>query len=1586
MRTILSSNHKFLLLGCLLSLLFSNELKATHATGADMTYVCLGNNQYKITITFYRDCAGVPEDNSYFINLSSVALGVDTNFIAPKGPQPNGQVITQDCPTSLSRCLGGTAVGIRKWRYEKIITLPGQSNDWIIGWRECNRNFAITTVNNPGSYCTYIEAHIDNSNGLCNNSPVFSNIPIVFACIGQDFNYNQGALDSEGDSLFYELVNPLENKNVLVPLLPPYTATFPLSSSTPFTINAASGAIKFRPNLLQVGILAVLVKEYRNGIQIGSVMRDFQFYIQNCKTNNVPTLSGFNGTNDYTLNMCLGDSVCFFINSFDTDTFQRVYINSNVLQSLNNVSFSDDTAFRPTATICYKPDTAESLTTPQFFTITVYDEFCPNAAAQTFTYTINVHDLDIDMVTSNITCALHDGEIAPDLTPNLPGTTFLYLWNNGATTKKIKNLEPGTYSVSVISSVGCIETRSATITGPTENVTCNFSVTNQTTCVPCNGAIINDSINKPYTYLWSDGSTNASLQNACAGTYTVTSTDIFGCTLECNFTILDQTPSISCTASNSANTFCNSNCNGTATALASGGTAYTYLWNNGQTNDVATGLCSGTYTVTVTDASGCTSSCQTILTDNTDQPGCTVQKTDVVCKGALDGTATANVSGGIAPFDYLWSNGNTNQTANSLAPGSYSVTVTDSHGCTSQCSANISDGPDLSIAISGTPSQCNSCNGTTTTTLTGGVAPVTYLWNNGNTNSNLSALCSGTYSIVATDANGCTVSETIVIIDQSETISCTISKTNVTCNGAQNGTASVNVTQGTAPFTYLWSNGKTTSGISGLGVGTFTVTVSNINGCSSSCQVIITQPVKVGCNITVAANALCGACTGSLVADQQNTVGTVTFLWSNGATTKTITNLCAGTYTVTVSRTNGCSSSCSAVVGNTLIPITISKTIVNNNACNNTCNGSVSVTATGGTSYTYLWSNGATTATAAQLCQGFYTVTVTDISGCTGTTSAEVKGKTTNVLATITNQTIPKCGTPCIGKLKVNGSGGTQYSYIWSTNPAKTAQTISNICPGTYTVTVTDVSGCTATASIQLFPYVNTLNCSVLPTMNTSCNLNTCNGTGTLSVANGSGNYTYLWNTIPVQTTSVGTGLCSGSYVVTVTDISSNCTSSCLAKLQDIPSSMICGVQQLQSISCNGGSNGSIKVNVTNPGPNLVYLWSNGATTATVTGLAKGTYRVTVTDGNGCTTSCSRIVSEPSVLKVVATSSSAKCLQPCNGKIQLAVSGGIAPYVYVWSNGSNTSNKDTTLCPGTYTVTVTDARGCTKSISVTISNEAYVCTTFLSGNNQSYWNPAPGGNAVSNYLNANFTTLFPTGILLKGSCGTAKQITLTTVAAVKEIQKGTGAPTTITQNYNNPLLSTLNNSLAANVTTLWLNINFDLADPNWAPASTVNFKDLVVDSGPLTGLTVEQVYQQAVNALTGCGSVYTNSILRTYCSLINASWNLGSKNNNVLKCPVNNGCGAKGNGIPLMENDELLFNVFPNPNDGNFELQFLAESGFMYEITMFENSGRKVFEKNGTSVTGINHINIFNENFAKGFYILEFKVAGEKRELKLLIE
>jgi hypothetical protein len=160
----------------------------------------------------------------------------------------------------------------------------------------------------------------------------------------------------------------------------------------------------------------------------------------------------------------------------------------------------------------------------------------------------------------------------------------------------------------------------------------------------------------------------------------------------------------------------------------------------------------------------------------------------------------------------------------------------------------------------------------------------------------------------------------------------------------------------------------------------------------------------------------------------------------------------------------------------------------------------------------------------------------------------------------------------------------------------------------------------------------------------------------------------------------------------------------------------------------------------------------------------------------------------------------------------------------------------------------------------------------------------------------------------------------------------------------------------------------------------------VVDSGPLTGLTVGQVYQQAVNALTGCGSVYTNSILRTYCSLINSSWNLGIKNNNVLKCPVNNGCGAKGNGIPLMENDELLFNVFPNPNDGNFELQFLAESVFVYEITMFENSGRKVLEKSGTSVTGINHINIFNQNFAKGFYILEFKVAGEKRELKLLIE
>jgi hypothetical protein len=543
-------------------------------------------------------------------------------------------------------------------------------------------------------------------------------------------------------------------------------------------------------------------------------------------------------------------------------------------------------------------------------------------------------------------------------------------------------------------------------------------------------------------------------------------------------------------------------CQGGSTCFtASGGTGtFTYRWSTGATSAQICNLtAAGTYNVTVTNVTGCTTACSRTLTVNS-SPVCNITGNGTICAGAS--TSFTATGGGT----YLWSTGATTATISNLtAAGVYSVTVTSGAGCISSCSKTLTVNPTPSCSISGTNTIC--AGGSASFSATGGG---TYLWSTGATGAVISNLtAAGTYSVTVTSGAGCTssCSRTLTV---NEAPSCNITGNNTICSYQS---ASFTATGG---GTYLWSTGATGAVISNLtAAGTYSVTVTSGAGCTSSCSRTLTVNQAPGCNIT-GNNTICTGNSASFTA-----TGGGTYLWSTGSTSNVISNLtAAGTYSVTVTSSAGCTSSCSRVL-----------TVITNPECsisgNNTiCSyQSASFTASGGS--TYLWSTGATSATISNLtAAGTYSVTVTAGGGCTSSCSR-----------TLTVNQPPSCNitgnnTICsYQSASFTATGGG--TYLWSTGA--TSATISNLtAAGTYSVTVTSGAGCTSSCS-------RVLTVNPPPSCDITGNNTICVGNSASFTATGGG--TYLWST--GATGAVISNLtAAGTYSVTVTS-GAGCTSSC---------------------------------------------------------------------------------------------------------------------------------------------------------------------------------------------------------------------------------------------------------------------------------------------------------------------------------------------------------------------------------------------------------------------------------------------------------
>jgi hypothetical protein len=928
----------------------------------------------------------------------------------------------------------------------------------------------------------------------------------------------------------------------------------------------------------------------------------------------------------------------------------------------------------------------------------------------------NIGAPDVTLQTAvNAYCGLANGSAA--ISANGGALPYTIQWvattnlNNpiGSSTA-VSNLGAGAYIVSVTDAAGCKRflqvdisgTPGFTLTANAQDASC-FGLSNGNI-----GAVTSNGGTPPFQYSWSNGVLTQNLNNQAAGTFTVTATDALGCTQTATATIA-QKPAVVVTAVNIVKPTCANYSNGAILVNANGGNGgFSYAWNSGVMNNAQSNLSAGIYTVTATDQNGCTGFLSVPLND---PPPISLSFTpvDPLCFGDNTGSITASVTGGNGGFQYLWSNGQTTPIALSVGTGTYTVTVTDNNVCSSSASTTLQAPTQITVsANAGSPACGTAPSGQITALASGGAGALQYAWNDpmGQTTATAISLSAGQYQVIITDGNGCTASAQATV-NAAPAVNAAVSQISpVSCPGSTDGVLQATATGGTGAFSYTWSDpaAQTSAQASNLAPGAYSVTIQDAVGCTAQAGGSLQAANDYVVNISSATGPTCnGLSNGSITLFIPGNTSGFTFTWNDpaGQNTQNAQNLAPGVYTVTVTNANGCTKTASATVPNTAA-VSLNAGTISGPLCFGQSNGSAQAIASGGTgNFTYIWNDpqNQQTATAFALASGSYTVTATDQNGCSATLQVVVP-TTTQVLAQISATNAPLCAGQSNGSATANGNGGTgTYTWLWSNN-GQTTQTATNLLPGNYTVTVSDQNGCTATATTTVSP-TPALNLSLVSNVSPTCS-GLSNGTLTVSGAGGTGALAYAWSTTPTQNSAVANNLAAGAYTVTLSD-QNGCTATNTYTVN--ATNAISLNFSASNPVCASSPSGILTASASGGTSNYNYVWSNGQSTATASNLTSGAYTVTVTDQNGCTASASSTLSStnPAINSSVFNSVATGCFGGQGGGITLSASGGTGLLQFAWSNGS-TGFQQNNLSAGSYTVTITDAVGCSNTLTAAVQN------------------------------------------------------------------------------------------------------------------------------------------------------------------------------------------------------------------------------------------------------------------------------------------
>ncbi len=920
------------------------------------------------------------------------------------------------------------------------------------------------------------------------------------------------------------------------------------------------------------------------------------------------------------------------------------------------------------------------------------------------------------------------------------------------------NVPAGTYSVAAVD---------AGSTCPSETWLTNITVGQPATAVTAttaktdvcfggtNGTITVTATGGTGTLTYSnDGGTTYQASNVftglAAGNYSIVVKDANNCTTTPATVTINQSGSALAVAVTSVtNLACNGGSTGAVNITASGGysTAYTYSWTGpasftATTEDLSS-LAAGVYNVTVTDAGGCTQTATATVT----QPAAltaTAVATDVLCFGGSTGSINLTVSGGTAPYTYAWSGPSsytaTTEDLTSRPIGTYSVTVTDANNCTVVISSTITQPAVLAATNAATNVLCNGAStGAINLTATGGTAPYSYAWTGTSfsaTTEDLASLPAGTYNVVITDGNSCTANASATIT-QPTALTLTAVNTPVSCNGGLDGTITATAGGGTTGYTYS-INGTTfqaSATFTGLAAATYAVTVKDANNCTTTAITTITEPSAISAS-TVVTNVLCnGASTGAVNLTVTGGTSPYTFAWTGtsfSATTEDLASLPAGTYSVIITDANTCTSNVSVTITQ---PAALAATSTNTNvSCNGGSNGTVTITATGGTA-PYTYSSNGTTFQASNILTGltagtYNAITVEDANNCTVVISSTITQPAVLAITDDGNASA-SCANTTDGAYFISVTGGTSpYTYAWSGPNGFTSTTQDqtfNLAPGTYSVVVTDANACISTLSNLVVTSPPAINIASVAT-NATCFQGT-DGAINATITGGSPAFTYQWtkNATNFATTEDLSGIGAGSYVLTVTD-GNFCQNTTPAIVITEGPQLVATVASAAAAICSGAN---AVFTITGTAGQVVTYNFNGGTNATATIAAGGTATVTVTAATTAQTlnlvsvsngSCSNTLSGTAAVTINAlpTANAGADQTECAGTAVTLSGAGTG--TYTWNNSVvdgvafTTVNATLAAITTTYTLTVTDANGCTATDQVDVT--VNVSPTLTAVNNQ----------------------------------------------------------------------------------------------------------------------------------------------------------------------------------------------------------------------------------------------------------------------------
>ncbi|MEC9303554.1 MAG: T9SS type A sorting domain-containing protein [Bacteroidota bacterium] len=946
---------------------------------------------------------------------------------------------------------------------------------------------------------------------------------------------------------------------------------------------------------------------------------------------------------------------------------------------------------------------------------------------------------------------------------------YIYNWSNGDTTNNVTNLGPGNYDCIITDQnwQQCTDTISISIDEPDSlNITENI---NPLLCFGDNNASVNLTISggiSPYNEIWANGITP---NNLGPGIYSYTIIDSNGCTVNDSIIILEPIELTSTISSVDI-----TNCiidDGAIDLNVGGGTGQiSYTWNNGSTNEDLVNLSAGTYIVVISDSNGCILTDTAVIDNYVSLLSISLSSPlyngeNLNCYADNSGSISSTTTGGVGQLIYTWSNGQTATSISNLSAGTYSLNIIDGLGCSATESIILSQPDELTSTYTKTDVSCfNANDGSAIVNFFGGTTgsvpgDTNYIlgWQ-GLTNILFNPIAQFETSVVApngipagiypysvTDLNGCTIYDTITIIEP-DSLFITYTTSNfsgfeIDCAGENSGEINIQVNGGTAPFNH-YLNGITQNSynITNLVAGNYMDSIIDFNGCSTSVSITLYEPDTLNGSLTSTQLDCYGDCDGEIYSSINGGVLPYNLQWNTGDTTDTITGICDGSYNLSITDQNGCSENVTiSLIEPDEINVVVDSLIDVNNYGGS--DGAIYITLSGGTSpYNIVWTNNNTFLSfdedLTNLSAGIYFLEITDDNSCIHYDTLDIM-QPPSLYITLDGSTNAICFDSCNGEINITANGGdSTYFYFW-TGPngfTSTSEDISNLCYGEYILTLDDgISSVTDTFNIfQPQPFVSNL---IIDSIN-------CYNDFTQAVINvwgGTQPYTYNWSS---GGNNYFTSLNAGTYSVSVSDVN-GCSMSESFTINN-PDSII-SIATTSNTSCFGGNDGSTNISIISGGTAPFMFSSNNGLTYQnsniFSNLSVGNYSILISDSNNCLDSLNIEINSPSEIYSITSSDSLSCYNLCDGNVYVTAFGGTPPYNYSWDYG--TSN----LCAGLYNVIITDLNNCTSVnnaivsepdpllINIYISDSTLVAT---SGYNSYQWYSADG-NIVNGATNETFT-------------------------------------------------------------------------------------------------------------------------------------------------------------------------------------------------------------------------------------------------------